>query len=162
VLLLLHHLLLFVLKHNSRADLTNKAGIKASNPQVKLIGRRDHQPVQLNHLHTPPLGLNPRTFLWDPRVPEWAITTEESSAWGGGASSSSFPIITATATKVGLLVLCLVLCNRQASLLSFCASLCRPFVYQSCKSVSWGGRGPVQFGLLWSQPDQGWCSVVPN
>jgi ABC-type anion transport system duplicated permease subunit len=63
VLLLLLLLLLFVLKHNSRADLTNKAGVKASKPQVKLIGRRDHQQVQLNHLHTPPLGLNPRTFL---------------------------------------------------------------------------------------------------
>jgi hypothetical protein len=38
------------LKHNSKADPNKQAGVKASKPQVKLIGRREQ--VQLNHLHT--------------------------------------------------------------------------------------------------------------
>jgi hypothetical protein len=104
----------FVLKHNSRADLTKKAGVKASKPQVKLIGRRDHQQVQLNHLQTS-TGFEPQDLFVRSQGPRTGYTTEESSAWGG-ASPSSSPIITATATKVGLLVLCLVLCLQSTSI----------------------------------------------
>jgi hypothetical protein len=150
--------------------LTNKQALKqASKPPSQAHWQKGPPACRSSRITcTPPLGLNPRTFLWDPRVPEWAIPLRNHQP------GVVLPLLLFRSDHhrnchqsrlVGFVSL--VLCNRQASLLSFCASLCRPSVYQSCKSVSWGGRGPVQFGLVWSglvwsELDQGWCSVVPD